>query len=458
MHALKAVRREIQPSDSARGRKYLREFTQAFRAYEAVLAREELDERIEAADILLVGDYHALPQSSRFAATLLRRLAATRPVMLGLEAVLSRDQAILDSWWRREIQEEELRARLRFDRDWGYEWTPFYELLMAAREQGEGISGLDSMPRNDLRRIRSRDRHAALKISEMRAEHPRAAIVVLFGESHLAPQHLPATLRRVLPQARVLTILQNVDALYWRAVIEQASAVSVSRDTVCVFNSSPLEKYESYRLCLERWGAGGDDVPDFAPAVYNLIFSLARGIGVRLDLPSRATKPRYLADLFPEVIALAEFEGFSEPGLGGPTRGFSARKRLSSGLGKTLAERLERQGCIYDPATNMFLIGEFRIAAAAAEATRFLARACRGMSALESSVTTKIDDALAYFGSRLLCPEAREEGSGNVAGEALYRAYVERRITKNRLRKIFSTRLENREEVRRTLATIARLC
>ncbi len=229
---------------------------QAFRLTMSVLTPEQLNSKIAAADILLIGDYHALPASQRFAAQLIEQLASTRPVALGLEAVLSRDQRILDAWWRREIGEEELRQRLRFDREWGYEWEPCYELLTAARDHGEGIYGLDCMPRDDMRRIGSRDRHAAAKICEMREIHPNAALVVLFGESHMAPQHLPRVLKEVLPEARILTILQNVDSLYWQAVGEQAAAVSIGDDAVCVFNSSPLEKYESYRLCLEKveWG------------------------------------------------------------------------------------------------------------------------------------------------------------------------------------------------------------
>ena len=46
--------------------------------------------------------------------------------------------------------------------------------------------------------------------------------MVLFGESHLAPGHLPRVLREQLPEERVLTVLQNVDALYWRAAGEPA--------------------------------------------------------------------------------------------------------------------------------------------------------------------------------------------------------------------------------------------
>jgi hypothetical protein len=440
IRALAEVRREIRPCDSAAGRKYLREFTQAFRDYDRVLSLDELRARIAAADILLIGDYHALPISQRFAADVFEQLAQTRRVALGVEAILSRDQPILDSWWRREIDEPELRARLRFDREWGYEWAPFYELLTTAREHGENILGLDCMPRHDLRRIRSRDRHAVAKVVELRERNPQAAIVVLFGESHMAPQHLPAVLRKAMPEEHILTIVQNVDALYWRAVNEAVPAVSIGEDAVCVFNSSPLEKYESYRLCLERWHGNSDELPDFAPAVYNLIFSLARSLGFRLQSPHNSNQPRYLADSLPEVVSLREAKSDLNPRSSTVSATVPDGESLPSYDGvlpSQVLERLEERGCTYLPATNTFVVREFRIPAAAAEAARFLHHVCRGPRTIDASSRKKLEDALAHFGLRLLCPEAQEESSNNELGEAIYQAYVEGRISKMTLRKMF---------------------
>jgi len=119
MHALAAVRREVRSRDSANGRKYLREFTDAFRQYDSILSSDQLNDKIGAASTLLIGDYHALAASQRFVTELIERLSQGRRVVVGLEAVLSRDQRILDAWWRREIAEAELRRRLCFDRDWG---------------------------------------------------------------------------------------------------------------------------------------------------------------------------------------------------------------------------------------------------------------------------------------------------------------------------------------------------
>jgi len=167
LHALAGVEREIRAQDSNGRRKYLREFNKSFRTYESVLTSEEVQSTLGSADLVLIGDYHALPSSQRCAASLVeqRALAGDRPVVLGVETVFARDQHILDEWWRREIDETELRQRIRFDLDWGYDWAPFYELLVSARDNAEALYGLDCMPREDLRKIGARDRHAALKIA-----------------------------------------------------------------------------------------------------------------------------------------------------------------------------------------------------------------------------------------------------------------------------------------------------
>jgi uncharacterized iron-regulated protein len=267
-YALAGIKREILSYNRSRPSRYLEDFRRAFRSYKSVLEREQLEGMVTAADTVLIGDYHALSASQDCARELLKSCTqlGNRPVVLGVEAVFARDQRTLDEWWRREVDEQELRRRIRFDLEWGYDWSAFYELLVTARQQGEGVYGLDLLPRGDMRKIRARDRHAAQQLAEIRRRHPQAVIVALFGESHLAPSHLPRLLRKQLPQDRVLTILQNIDSLYSQLASEpdEVDAVQVDDAVVCVFNSAPLEKYESYRRCLERWS---HEVPEEGDAV-----------------------------------------------------------------------------------------------------------------------------------------------------------------------------------------------
>jgi uncharacterized iron-regulated protein len=418
LHALAGVEREIRAQDSHNRRKYLREFNQAFRNYDSVLDAQQIRSALHPADVVLIGDYHALPAAQRHAASLIeqRALAGDRPVVLGVETIFARDQHILDEWWRREIDETELRQRIRFDLDWGYDWTPFHELLVTARDHAEAVYGLDCMPREDLRKIGARDRHAAAKIAEIRERHPNAVVFVLFGESHLAPDHLPRALRQQMPGAKILTVLQNIDALYWRAAGERADKVEgvrVNDDVLCVFNATPLEKYESYRLFLDQWSRC-DDGPDFAPTIYNLIDSLARFLEINRYSPHNGTQPKFLVDLMPEV-----YGGSSD----GMLRRLLSRKSTAETEREAMLASVEERGSAYLPQVNAFYVREFQMIHAAEDATRFLHQACQGLPnwlhdtpanpgaenlgrnrAIDNFYARVIEHSLAYFGSRVLHP------------------------------------------------------
>jgi uncharacterized iron-regulated protein len=413
LHALASVEREIRANDPAGGRKYLRDFREAYRSYEHVLAAAEVSDQVAHADIVLVGDYHALPNSQRYLASLLQNQAIReRPVVLAVETIFSRDQHIVDEWVRGEIDEAELRQRIRFDLDWGYDWTPFYELLSAAREHASAIYGLDCMPREDLRKICARDRHAADKVVEIHDRHPGALVLVLSGESHLAPNHLPALLRERLPETRILTVLQNVDTLYWRAAGEttdRVEAVQVSEGVLCVFNATPLEKYENYRLCLDRWGRSDNDdsAPDLAPTLYNLIDGLVSFLGINRYSPHNTTQPRLLVDAMPEVYSRS-----SDALL----RRLLSRKGFTAGQRRAMLRQVKERGSAYLAPLNIVYVRQFRMMSSAEDATRFLHHACRGLpnrvngnapaplAPEDAFYATVFEHALAFFGSRILYP------------------------------------------------------
>ena len=430
-HALAGVEREIRAQDSHNRRKYLREFTHAFRSYDSVLDADDVRNALNVADIVLIGDYHALPASQRYGASLIeqRTLAGGRPVVVGVETIFSRDQHILEEWWRREIDESELRQRIRFDLDWGYDWAPFRELLVAARDHAEALYGLDCMPREDLRKIGARDRHAAAKIAEIRERHPHAVIFVLFGESHLAPAHLPRLLRQQMPGARILTVLQNIDALYWRAAGERAEkieAVRVNDHVLCVFNATPLEKYESYRLFLDQWSRA-DEGPDFAPTIYNLIDSLASFLEINRYAAHNGTQPRFLVDLLHEV------HGRSADDM---LRRLLSRKGVGGEECDAMLAGVEERGSAYLPQVNAFYIREFHMMHAAEDAARFLHHACQGLpqwlsdhgkaggsvvengggprrAAVDEFYARIVEHAVAYFGSRVLYPSRPAPPAGD---------------------------------------------
>ena len=98
--ALLQVKREISATDPHGRLKYVRDFTEAFRDYRRALTDNEFKQQCSTADVLLVGDYHALAASQDFAASFVGQLAQNerhdRPVVLALEMAFSRDQYVLD--------------------------------------------------------------------------------------------------------------------------------------------------------------------------------------------------------------------------------------------------------------------------------------------------------------------------------------------------------------------------
>jgi hypothetical protein len=408
LDALAKVEREIRATDRYGDRKYLREFSEAYQSYHSVLSRSQLQQSLASADVLLVGDYHALASSQRFCARLIAERAAQRrrPVVLGVEAVFAHHQHILDEWLRDEIDDRELRDRIRYDQDWQYDWAPFYELLQSARAYGAPVYGLDCRPRGDMRKIAIRDRHAAQRIVDIRARHPDAQIVTLFGESHLAPTHLPEELALLLPRERVLTVLQNLDRLYWQASGERKApveAVRVSNNAICVFNATPLEKYESYRLYLERWRCERATPDDLASVYYNLIDALLRFLGI--DKYTATGAAPAIVDCLPEVYSRRSRESL---------RKLLLRKRVPLGEVQATLESVREHDCAYVPRLNAIFALRLNMRRSAELAATFVQRACqnrigkfdsgREVSDSEHFYSQVLEDAQVYLGSRVLYP------------------------------------------------------
>ena len=116
------IRREISLIDPNASRRYIRDFTEEFRHLQAIASYDDLVIACYKADVIYIGDYHALPSSQAFAAKLLREVASrSRHVILAVEMVYGRNQTVLERWMAGEIGEEEFRRRIRYDLEWGYD-------------------------------------------------------------------------------------------------------------------------------------------------------------------------------------------------------------------------------------------------------------------------------------------------------------------------------------------------
>jgi hypothetical protein len=248
---------EIHPSPS---RKYIQEFTDEFGVFESVCSPEAVLRRAVDADLIWVGDYHALAESQIYVVDLIKEVAQHRDnIAIAVEPIFARNQEILDQWMSGKISEQEFLDRIRYYEEWGCDWVGYKAIFDTARNLGIHVYGVDCHPRSDMRSIGRRDLGVARRIVRLMQNNPSQTLIVVFGESHLAQNHLPGRVRAILERKGIkrkeLLILQNIDALYWKLQESgrvDARAVRVHEACYCVFNATPIEKYESFRQYLHK--------------------------------------------------------------------------------------------------------------------------------------------------------------------------------------------------------------
>jgi heme-binding uptake protein ChaN (Tiki superfamily) len=269
--AVKKIQNDIGELDASPSRKYIEEFNREFQTFQAVSTTDEILQQARQANLIWIGDYHALSKSQIYAAEFVKKQSSdNRRIVLAVEPVFSRSQKILDRWMAGKISEQEFLERTRYKVEWGCDWDGYKAIFETARDLNIPVHGIDCHPRNDMRSIGRRDLGAAHRIVRLIEENPSRTVVVIFGESHLASNHLPGKVHSILSKkglARTeLTVLQNVDTIYWDLQEQgiDANAVKVINGTYCVFNATPIEKYESFRrylhTCVED-DACGDWTP-----------------------------------------------------------------------------------------------------------------------------------------------------------------------------------------------------
>jgi hypothetical protein len=429
--AVDRLKKELEGVDRNSRRKYIREYHDTFRTYRDLSSLDDLILTCSASDLVYIGDYHALPASQQFAARLLGDIdARTNKTLLAMEMVFGRHQRLLERFMAAEIGEEEFLARIRYQQEWGYAWEGFAAIFQIAREHGIPVFGIDCEPRNGLRYIRRRDRYAAGRISDLAIRHPDATVVVVIGESHLAPSHLPGQVAAALGRRgrtpRSAIVLQNVDEIYWQLAargLEQTEVVSLGDDRFCVFNSSPLGKYEAYRQTIERWksdGVEGEQV-DLSPTIYRMIDTLLRFLGVdkfTTCVNHESVCIEFLVDVYPEVYSVDDTPVI---------RRLLARNSVSRAETTRILGRIRDHGSFYVPRVNAILVGDFNLMHGGEEAAHFVNLALKG-EILEGTVQRRrrhdlfyvgvIEEALGFFGSKLFLP-----GRNHFFETDLYRFY-----------------------------------
>lgn len=245
---------------------------------------------IGSARIVLVGDYHTLAQSQRGFLRVVRAVR-TRRLVIGLEFVPARFQRAVDAYMAGTIDDATFLRRIEYRKSWpSYQvWPHFKPIFDLARRRQARVVALDCTPA-ECGTVFSRAEFAAWKVAETLRDHPRHKMLVLMGEAHLAPPHLPDALRRALARlevdARILTVHQNLDEVYFQLMAKglegEVDVVRLAPDRFVVPASSPIAAQHSFLAAMT--GEDYSHEPDRAKVRREFmkhVRSLGRILGLR---------------------------------------------------------------------------------------------------------------------------------------------------------------------------------
>lgn len=291
---LQGYARAHSPGASGELRQYHQDYRRDVHHFRRLSTKRELIEEALEAPLVIVGDYHTLPQAQR---TLVRIVRACLPLLRGKKIILAlewlrpEDTITVGRYLRSQISEDRFLREVCFFERWGFDWHNYRPLFEFAKTHGLCIVGLAKLGE---RNLKARDRSAAQQLANLRRLEPDSHIFVLIGDLHLATSHLPAELKRKLPGTPVVTVHQNIDNFYW-ALVEKGlehtiDVVEIRPHTFCVLNTPPWLKLQSHLKWLEvtdsqrninnRSLTDAFSEIDFSPDIVHIVRHLQSFLGI----------------------------------------------------------------------------------------------------------------------------------------------------------------------------------
>ena len=395
------IAKQVQPGSDA-FRAYEARYRRRTARFESVVSLDEVRREVQSADITYVGDYHTLRSAQdAFRGLVEAALSAEdgRRVVLALEFVEGRHQQTLDAFIEGRIGARTFLQRIGHPYRSGFDiWPAFLPLFELARERGLEVRAID-LRASGPTSLRRRDAYAARRIAEAARAEDRPRVMVLMGQYHVAPQHLPREVERALGprhERRGLVVYQNCETVWWQLARGGreggAEAVRVREGEYCLVHTSPVLCQQSFLDYLE---AEGDDAP------------LGEGAEARF---------RELARLVAKLASVDVREALEDLRVLGPgdarvLETLTARGRLRGKEIEAVRKHILGGESLYVPRAKAAWLATSSLNHAAEEAAHFV-RHCavgdgmdRPRRVADAFYARCVEEALGFFGSRLVNPK-----------------------------------------------------
>ncbi len=241
-------------------RRYREEFETDFDKPWHAIAPKQFFADVAQADLILLGDFHALQQSQKSHLRILRASSQKRPRILAVEFFHSRYQAIVDQYMEGGLAEFEFLDKIRWEANWGFPWENYRPILRYAQKNKIRVFGINqSLPDEKKDQLQARDKFAAEKILEIRRHNPEAQIFVVIGDLHISSQHLPKQIEKRKARAEILNVVsvfQNPEKIYFRLLEKEeevaVDVVQMGRGKYGLISVPPWVKWQNYLMFLEQ--------------------------------------------------------------------------------------------------------------------------------------------------------------------------------------------------------------
>ncbi len=391
----------IAAADSPAFRAYERSYRRHVPRVEDISSLAQVMRDVGRADIVFVGDYRTLVASQRAFVELVTRAAARgRPLALALEFVEGRLQPILDAYLRGRISEARFLDRIGYPHRYTFHlWPSYRPIFELARRLQLPVIGID-------RRFASSDppglldEYAAGRIVRLAEEPDHPRVMVLVGQLHVAPTHLPAAVQRVAETEgtrplRTVVVYQNCEEVYWelarQGLASQVEAATLAPGQHCLVNASPVVCQQSFVDRVEDDGEGeliaGDPEDEFK--------EMARIIAafLRIDVDEALDQV--------EVYSAGDLSFVASM----RTRGLFSERDL-----RVLRRQVLSRESYYVPRARAVYLATLAVNHAAEEAAHFVRHVCAGdaVSAerglIDGFYARVPEEAMGYFGSKIVNP------------------------------------------------------
>ncbi|NOJ78369.1 ChaN family lipoprotein [Myxococcus xanthus] len=385
----------VVDGQTASFRTYEARFRRRTSGYRSVTTLPAVYQQVQAADIVYVGDYHTLPLAQETYLALVERAQASgRRVIMALECVEGRHQATVDAWRAGRVTERSLLAKLGHGSG---VWSNTRALLSFARKQKLEVVGIDRRAQGE-RSLELRDAYAAERIARAARAPDRPLVMVLVGQYHVAPCHLPAQVERALgtETRKGLVVYQNAEGVWWRLAREgrvgAAEAVELADGTLCLMNASPVVCQQSFLDYLE---AEAGDAPLLDRGAAERFREMSALIGRLAGVPVGRSLDTV------DVATAADGDVLAR---------IQRRGRFTQAELTQLRRHILSRESSYIPRARVAYLASLSLNHAAEEAAHFVRHCAVGdamdapRGASEAFYARCLEEALGFFGSKLVNP------------------------------------------------------